>query len=296
MRLLEPAPVHSPDPGSAPGGGDPGAAAREGEPERYLAALLAPRPRRDALLALAAFSAQVRRIPLLVHEPAMGDIRRQWWRDALAMPLPLRAGHPDADAVRAAAHSYALPGDLLAGVIDAHAGYPGNEAPLGEAELGAYFWGTEGALFALAARVQGAPADAATLRGCRTAGEAYGRVRMLVELPRLLAAGRVAPAASALAGAGSSLEELHAEAAAPKIEALLAAQATLIRDSLRSARRFAHGLPRPARVAFLPLALVEPYVRAFERAGARRYLSEGADIGPLARVSRIAAAHVFGRP
>ena len=57
------------------------AAARAGEPDRYLAALLAPPALRPALLALAAFSAEIRRIPLLVHEPAMAAIRAGIYRD-----------------------------------------------------------------------------------------------------------------------------------------------------------------------------------------------------------------------
>jgi phytoene synthase len=287
--------------GEAPGGAVPAGsaaaiadAAREGEPDRYLAALLAPRPQRDALLALAAFSAEVRRIALLVHEPAMGDIRRQWWRDALAMPAPLRIGHPVADALRAAAQAHALPGELLAGVIDAHACYPGNATPLSEAEVEAHLWGAEGALHALAAQVLAAPPGAETLEGCRAAGEAYGRVRLLNDLPLLLASARIAPAGTVLAGAGSTMEELRSQAGAAMIEALLGEQAVRIRDSLAPARRFALGLPRPARVAFLPLALVEPYLRALERSGGR-FLREGAGVGPLARVSRIAAAHLLGR-
>jgi len=269
-------------------------AAREGEPERYLAALLAPRPARDALLALAAFSAEVRRIPLVAHEPAMGDIRRQWWRDQLALPLPLRSGHPVADAVRAAAQTHALANDLLAGVIDAHSAYPGGETPLSHVELQAHLWGAEGALVALAAQVLAAPVGAEALAGCRAAGEAYGRVRMLVELPQLLAAAHISPASTPLAAAGSSMEELLSQAGTARIKLLLNEQAALIRDNLRSARRFASGLPRSVRVAYLPLALVEPYLRALERSG-DRFLKDGAGVGPLTRVSRIAAAHVFGR-
>jgi len=90
------------------------------------------------------------------------------------------------------------------------------------------------------------------------------------------------------------MEELFSEAGTARIKVLLNAQAALIRDNLRSARRFASRLPRSARVAYLPLALVEPYLRALERSG-DRFLKEGAGGGPLKRVSRIAAAHVLGR-
>ena len=53
-------------------------------------------------------------------------------------------------------------------------------------------------------------------------------------------------------------------------------------------------LPRPVRGAFLPLALVETYLRALERPG-RDVLRSPAEIAPLTRAWRIAAAHWLGR-
>src|SRR5262245_20169358 len=102
------------------------AAAREGEPDRYLAALLAPAQRREALLAVAAFAAEVARVPFLaVREPAMGEVRLQWWRDALEQPGDARTGHAVADAVRAAVARYNLPAATMpaatmTSLIDGH--------------------------------------------------------------------------------------------------------------------------------------------------------------------------------
>ena len=74
------------------------AAARAGEPDRYLAALLSPSSKRLGLLALAAFSAELANVPRLVtREPGMGEIRLQWWRDALHGDDGTRTGNPIAD-------------------------------------------------------------------------------------------------------------------------------------------------------------------------------------------------------
>ncbi len=79
-------------------------AAKHWEPDRYLAALLAPAAERDALLALAAYSAELARVTFaVVREPAMGVIRLQWWRDALTLPEENSAGSEVADAVRGVA-------------------------------------------------------------------------------------------------------------------------------------------------------------------------------------------------
>src|SRR5690348_14103782 len=51
--------------------------------DRYLSALFAPADKRKHLFALYALNIEIARIPELVREPAMGEIRLQWWRDAL---------------------------------------------------------------------------------------------------------------------------------------------------------------------------------------------------------------------
>jgi phytoene synthase len=271
-------------------------AARAGEPDRYLAALLAPPPEREALLALAAYAAELARIPLLVvREPMMGAIRLQWWRDALALAEGERAGHAVADAVRRAARRYGLDAPLLETPIDARALELGGGPFAGERELGDFLRGTEGTLFALAARVLGhLPADAGLEAACGAAGQAYGMARLLFSLPHSLAQGRLPIPQADMTRAGVSAHALLAGTAGPETGRLLAGYRLQIRNSLVSARRLAARLPRRTRIAFLPLALVGPYVRAQERAG-RRSLREEPSIAPLTRVTRIAAAHVLGR-
>ena len=61
-----------------------GQQARIHDPDRALSALFAPEPARGALLALLAFNAEIERVPRMVREPILGQIRLQWWRDALA--------------------------------------------------------------------------------------------------------------------------------------------------------------------------------------------------------------------
>ena len=98
------------------------ALARAGEPDRYLAALLAPPPQREALLALAAFAAELARIPRrAVREPFMGEVRLQWWRTALGLDDGGgdSGGHAVAVAMRAAVRSHDLPGATLNDMIDA---------------------------------------------------------------------------------------------------------------------------------------------------------------------------------
>jgi phytoene synthase len=272
---------------------DVSAAARAGEPDRYLAALLAPAPEREWLLALAAFAAELARIPhRALREPLMGEIRLQWWRDVLGLPEAETSGHDVADAVRLAARRHALPAALLGGMIDARA-LELQPAPFdGDAALDDFLWRTEGALFALACGVVGA-AGSDVEPACRAAGRAYGLARLLLGLPRSLSLGRVPLSRTQIAGAGLTDQELLAGADGARVNALMQPYFAQIRGSLAQAHGLVRRLPRGARVSFLPLALVRPYVRVLERQGGGA-LREQAQIVPLSRVWKVAVAHLFG--
>jgi len=288
------------DPGDP---GDPGgpadavvASARAGEPDRYLAALLAPTPARAGLLALAALSGELARVPLAVtREPAMGDIRLQWWRDALADGAPAtRTGHPVADAVRDAIARHALPRALIDGLIDVRE-FDLSGAPMpDDATLASYLWKSEGAAFALAARVTGVAPGAGLQAVATAAGEAYGLVRLLLGLPQALSRGRLQLPQTRIAAAGATAHDLLSGTGGEATAALLAGLRADARTQLRAARQHVADLPRTQRTAFLPLALVEPYLRTLERPG-RHPLREAVELVPFARVVRIAAAHWLGR-
>jgi 15-cis-phytoene synthase len=270
--------------------------ARAGEPDRYLAALLAPPAARDGLLALAAFAAELGRIGFLVtREPMMGEVRLQWWRDALQpADLGVRTGSPIADALREAMVRHSLPAQLLLDMVDARASDLQPEPYPTEDALAAYLAGNEGALFTLAAHVLGVPApanpdlDAASI----AAGRAYGLVRLLLRLPHALARGFSPLPNERLQLAG--IADLASEADPAKIAALMQDLHAQVLRNLEAARQHVANLPRPARVAFLPLALVEPYLRALEKPG-QNPLRDLAEIAPLQRIWRIGRAHWLGR-
>ncbi len=286
---------HTDKPAGAGLGPAVAAAAKLGEPDRYLAALLAPAGKREALLALAAFSAELARVTFAVsREPAMGAIRLQWWRDALTLPQELSTGSEVADAVRRAARSHRLPLARLEAQPDARALQLDAVPFADEAALQRFLWDAEGVQFALAAQVLGAPMGAAVEAACAAAGEAYGMARLLVELPRRLALGRVPLAQTQLAAAGLTAQELLAGGTPEKIARLFASCKERIDGSLEAARRQVRDLPREVSVAFLPLALVATYVRAVERTAPEAPRAE-ARVAAFTRVCRIGLAHWRGR-
>jgi phytoene synthase len=258
-------------------------AARAHERDRYLSALLAPPAVRDDLIAIAAFAGEIARIPAIVHEPMAGEIRLQWWRDGLeALGRGEKSGHPVADALGAAQIRHALPKGLLHGIIDAHTIGLYREPLADDPALRSFLAKTEGAMFGLGLRILGRR-DAGSLKAADAAGLAYGLARMLVELPVLWAHGRILLPESRLQAAGLSLADIEAEPAPERLGPVVRDLAEEAREQLAKAREGWRRLAAAERAPLLPLALVEPYLRALERPG-RDLLRTSVDILPLRRV------------
>jgi 15-cis-phytoene synthase len=270
------------------------ALARAYEPERYLAATLATEPARSALLALAAFSADLRRITTTVKEPLLGEIRLQWWRDSLeAINKGGRCGAPHADAVGDAMHTYKLPFAMLVAMTEARAWDLYDDPMPDQASLEGYLVRTEGMPFELALRVLGVSAgDASRLAG--PAGRIFGQTRLLAHLPAALAAGRLPIPATALEHHEIAPNALLNGTASPAVHNLVVAISTDIAMEFAALRPQIAVLSKPQRAALLPLATVAPYLKAINRRG-RNPLRDIADLAPLARVWRIAMTHLTGQ-
>ena len=61
------------------------------DPDRFMAIMAAPVPARPVLFAIYALNVEVARVPWVASEAMIGEIRLQWWRDALG---EIAAGTP----------------------------------------------------------------------------------------------------------------------------------------------------------------------------------------------------------
>jgi phytoene synthase len=268
-------------------------AARNGAYDRAIAALLSPKPERDALLALAAFSAELVRIaPQTRREPQMGEIRLQWWREALENPAAPVTGHPVADAMKAGMLRHGWSTADVIGIIDSHAHDGIADAFADDAELIATLTLGEGTLFRLAAATLGMTAGPDLERIAGDAGVTYGLARRLMALPELVAIGHVPIPQARIHAAGIELPKILAIEA--DVASLVGELSGLADGKLVAARQAVGRLPRKFRCAFLPLALVGPYLRKAGQAG-RNALRDPADVAPFERMVRILGARVTGR-
>ena len=138
--------------------------------ERYWSTLFAPADKQPALLALYAFNAELDHIAAAAREPMVGQIRLQWWRDAVELVEPgMKTGNPIADALSAAILAHDLPKARLAGMIAARIPEITGDAPASLEDLRASLLQTEGAVFELAASILVCASEAGK-RGCPARG------------------------------------------------------------------------------------------------------------------------------
>lgn len=251
--------------------------------DEYLAALLAPASAREALITLAAFQGELRRIPLTVRDATLAEIRLQWWRDALAPEVKfVRTGHPTADAVADLIAEKALDASLLRDAIDAIAHLLYEDGLDGPDTLQAFANETSGN--AIRQRLQAlnatAPDDLIA-----DAARAATTTQLAIELPYHLAIGRC-PVPSAIrqaAGDPRGLPKAEASVAACAITAALAHDA---KTALPNVSEGLKGAGTATFAAFLPLALLPSYLRRLT-GPSHDALVEIAELSPLTRVGRL---------
>ncbi|TPK81685.1 phytoene/squalene synthase family protein [Mesorhizobium sp. B2-4-17] len=247
-------------------------AVRAADRDRYLSALYAPADKRDALVSLYAFNAEIASIRDRIHEPLPGEVRLQWWRD-VAAGGEAGAGHPVAEALNATIAAFKLPKLAFENMLEARIFDLYDDPMPSRTDLEGYCGETAAALIQLAAMVLD-PAEAprfAELAG--RAGCAQAVTGLLLLLPLHRKRGQCFVPVDILAAAGSSPEEFVAGDGGPGAQRAVAAMRALAREHLSAFEQGAAALPVSLRPAFLPLVLSRAYLDKME--GSRRSPLDG---------------------
>ncbi len=153
------------------------------EPDLAMACALGPAPAQPALYTLAAFHHEVAKTPEVTSEPITGQIRLQWWRDALQNAADPAGNIPEHEVARPLGQlirSGRVDAASLLALIDAREAdlepLPHNT----EASLDAYLAASWGRMMQQMASLCGADISAATVE---TLACAYGRVGLIRAFP-----------------------------------------------------------------------------------------------------------------
>ncbi len=158
---------------------------RRGDPDRFIAAMAAPREARARLFPLYAFNLEIARAPWASTDPVIAKMRLQFWRDALAeidAGEPARA-HEVVKPLAEVMRSGGVPGEMLDALVVARWADVDRE-PFNSAEvLDAYLAETAGTLMWASAQALGA--QYIREPAVRAVGKAAGLAAMLVAAPEL---------------------------------------------------------------------------------------------------------------
>ncbi|MDO8980001.1 MAG: phytoene/squalene synthase family protein [Afipia sp.] len=226
----------------------------------YAASLFVPPEARRAWMALAAFNAEVAHVRDHVSQPLPGEIRLQWWRDALTGGSQTAdhgavEGNPVAAELLRAMTLYDLPIEAFVRLIDAHV-FDVYDDPMPDmAALEAHCRDTSAAMYALRAKVLGVNSPE-TARLAEHAGIAEGLVDVMLALPRHAARRQLYLPGDLMAVHGVIAEEVFLQQSSSSLKDALAHLRREARAQLDQAMAMVAEAPLAARPAFLLLAAI----------------------------------------
>ena len=239
----------------------------DGDRDRWLASLFIPQAQRPHVQALHAFAHEIERIPTLVSDPRIGEIRLQWWREVLEGERSGEAAqNPAAHALVTTMRACSLPAQPLIDLIEAHRFDLYADPMPTMNDLEGWCGETASSLFRLAALVLGGNPEAGLADACGHAGVAFALARLLSSLPQQARRHQCFIPRDILDAQGISAANLWTGQSSPGLSKAISALVNAARDHFAKARANVKLLPRALAPAFVPLAVVPLYLNAVERA------------------------------
>lgn len=245
------------------------AALREGstfDRDAWLASLFVAPDKRPHVQALYAFSREIERVPSIVSQPTLGEIRLQWWVEALEGSRKAEAAsNPVAAALFDTMLRFNLPTQALVALIEARRFdlYADPMSSLNDLE--GYCGEAYSGLMRLASIVVAGGNDPGGGEAVGHAGVAIGVARILASLPSHPVRGQCFIPRDVLARHGALPEAVAAGVSSPALAGALAEMRSIARGHVQAAWAAAPSMSANARVVLLPLALVEPTLARMER-------------------------------
>jgi len=246
---------------------------RAADKDRFLAGLFAPAEKRRHLYALYAFNAEIARVREVIRTPMAGEIRLQWWRDALsdaastpAEARPLQGdvrANPVADALLTTIAACRLPVEPLLDLVEARS-FDLYDDPMPSLDaLYGYVRKTASSLIALAALIL-AGADPIATGLAKPAGIGLGLTRLMQAFPAHASRRQLYLPLDLLDQHGAAPADAFVGKTTPQLQAALAdlrARARLELDQVTPSRG---RLAAEVLPAFLPVALAKPLLARLE--------------------------------
>ena len=227
------------------------AALRAGDRDRYLSTLVLTGKQRDAVTALYAFNADVAAIRERVSSPAPGEVRLQWWSDAISgTEHGSVRSNPVADALLQVTERNRIPSGTLLRLLNARR-FDLYDDPMPDvASFEGYAGETVSTLYQLAAMIlnDGEALEAGDAAG--HLGVAHALIGHLRAFGRVSAQGRIMLPWSVFAANGVREGEIFAGTESEGLVEALGQLSEMAADHLKRAETAIAALPQQLRPAF----------------------------------------------
>ncbi len=245
---------------------------RENDKFAYLTTLLIPYAHRRDIVILNAFQVEIARIRFMVTEAIPGEIRLQWWRDALNQNQTEAKANPLAEALLEIIEKHNLPKQdfdkiLLARAFDLY----NDPLPLWS-DFETYAGETRSLFLRLTCLVCGIKPSKNLATACGHAGIALAIQQILQNFACDAARGQIYIPSDVLIRAGADKEKIINGEMHEGLKVTLNDMAKLGREHYNSASLALSSLPKDAKIALgLSLACILPVFKIFEKEGFNPY-------------------------
>jgi 15-cis-phytoene synthase len=239
---------------------------REQDRDRYLATLFASANLRQHLFALYAFDIEIASIRDRAKDPMPGEIRLQWWRDALSgVAQGDASAHPLALALMETIETCQLPKEPLLNMCDARIFDLYDDPMPTMHDFEGYIGETSAAIIRLACLILAQGGDAGKPEAAAHAGLANALCAHLRAMPYVAARGQVFIPLDILSKHGSSPAEITSGTYTPALKRALDEMRQRAWRHVEELRQDMEGLPTEVMPAFLPVCLVRPQLSRMEK-------------------------------
>jgi 15-cis-phytoene synthase len=226
--------------------------------DRYIATLFAPSDKRDDILTLYAFDAEISRIRSIISDPLPGEIRLQWWREVVN---GMRAGEAQGNAIAsqicAVIERHDLPNQAFETYFDAKIFEYYNDAFPDTLALEAWCGETSSSLVQLAAMILDKDAAKSCADAAGHGGVALVIAKILQQLPKTRGRGQCFVPSDILSACGLDRAGFVLGGEKNLIKNATDALCELGLSHFSKYRQTSKKMPAVLKPAFLPIANTE---------------------------------------
>ena len=267
---------------------------RRHDHDRFQTALFASAAAREALFALYAFNYEIARVRESVREPMLGQIRLQWWREAIdvAYSAAQPRRHEVVEPLTAAIRAHGLSHEHFTRLIDSRERDLDDAPPPTLVALEDYAEGTSAPLIRLALQALGA-ATPLTFAAATEIGIAYALAGLIRAMPVHARIGRRMIPDAVAAETGLDPADYAALRATPAVRRAVETVARAASRHLDAAQAMRRDIPKTALPALLPARIATHTLTRLKRAAFDPF--SGAAEGDPLQSWRLAFAMLRGR-